>query len=104
MRRLRKTIDGFDYRKMRNVYTKKSYKQNELGEKLYSYHRYKEIKQYFSESKSKTFEQIVLRYNVIYIELGKVISLIIYFFGKTVETGFFISSCWGVYLKLLYGG
>ena len=32
---------------------------------------YKEIKQYFSESKSKTFEQIVLRYKVIYIELGK---------------------------------
>ena len=72
MRRLRKTIDGFDYRKMRNVCIPRNpINKMNWGKKLYSSQSYKEIKQYFSESKSKTLEQIVLRYNVIYIELGK---------------------------------
>lgn len=73
MRRLRKTIDGFDYRKMRNVCIPRNpINKMNWGKKIILLSQsYKEIKQYFSESKSKTFEQIVLRYNVIYIELGK---------------------------------
>lgn len=73
MRRLRKTIDGFDYRKMRKVCIPRN-PINKMNRRMVNWGKivllsqsYKEIKHYFSESKSKTFEKVVLRYNVIYI-------------------------------------